>query len=1075
MGWENDDAVHYSDNWESTYNGTGLGTSTITHGSGLATGYTGGPAASASMKYTGLNAASMAQAVANNEYLAFTITADSGSFDVSSIQIADVNMSATSALTMELRSSIDDFASTLSSNPTTSNADEGIEDFATAGIAGQTSVEFRLYFYWTSGGSSSVGIHLRDDKTSLANFPDAVGTTLTDPLVVVNGDILIGDGAYITGFTATPNDFITPENVTLDWETLQAGRLEIDDGTSTIATFTTTANGQPELDSGSLSVGTVSNTTTYTLTATKAEDGSGDAAIEQAVVTVTPATEVDSDKDGLSNFEETEVYATDAYNRDTDGDGTPDGLEVERGLDPLNPAESLDRPNMIFFFTDDQGYGDIGCFWQDQRTGTTRKFDTPVIDSLAAQGAKLTHHYVAAPICVPSRSSILQGRHQGHSDVRNIQFDKPLPDNHTLADTLRRAGYRTIHIGKNGVAGTEGSVASLAGTGSQDLEAHPLKRGFDEFFGYLFHIDGHEHYPRNGTTSKSAYIYHDYQRIDQASVDLYTTDAWTAYAKDAIIREVNDGDNQPFFLYLAYEAPHFNNQRPAVAYPAGGGLGGGVQWTTDTDGTGKTRYASTADGTGIVDGYNHPDNDPGWDTTHSQVVGMIRRIDNSIGDIMQLLEDLGIDDNTLIVFTTDNGPDSSTRDPRYFESYADFEGIKQDILEGGIRVPTVVRWPGKINGATGDENNIHEVAYPSGTWDWMPTFAEMAGVTAPAWCDGVSLLPTLTGNGIQRDKGYLYLEFRGYGGTVPNWAEFPNHGGVTRGETQAIRIGNHMGIRMGIASATDPFEIYDVTTDPGQGTDLAGSMPGLQQQMQAIALQGRRPLSDAIRPYDSATVPNASRELEPGLNYSCYEGIWSYVPEFRDLAPVKKGEVGSVDLSVRSRDDHVGMLFTGYIDIPTDGDYTFYVDSDSGANLFIHDAHLIDDDFNHDGSENSGTTKLAAGLHPFRLYYRHGTATTHSLGFGWEGPGIGKQIIPAASFFRIPAIHVSINTNGMNLNMEWNSLAGQSYRLRTSDTLLTPSQIWPILQSGIATTPPQNVLDIPIPPKDQSFYVLEEE
>lgn len=135
------------------------------------------------------------------------------------------------------------------------------------------------------------------------------------------------------------------------------------------------------------------------------------------------------------------------------------------------------RPNIIIFFTDDLGYGDLGCFWQDGRTAG-KQFDTPAIDKMAAEGAKLTHHYVAASVCAPSRASLLTGRHQGHADVRNSQFDKPLPESHGLASVLQAAGYRTIHIGKSGLSGGENST-NLSGTGSQNLAAHPLDRGFD--------------------------------------------------------------------------------------------------------------------------------------------------------------------------------------------------------------------------------------------------------------------------------------------------------------------------------------------------------------------------------------------------------------------------------------------------------------------------------------------------------------------------------------------------------------------------------------------------------------------
>ncbi|BDS07589.1 hypothetical protein NT6N_26290 [Oceaniferula spumae] len=658
---------------------------------------------------------------------------------------------------------------------------------------------------------------------------------------------------------------------------------------------------------------------------------------------------------------------------------------------PLHAA-----PNIIFFFVDDLGYGDIGCFWQDAKTGT-QKFDTPHIDTMAAEGAKLTHHYISASVCAPSRASLMQGRHQGHSDVRNSQFDKALPNNHTMSDMLKRAGYRTIHVGKAGLAG--GKVGGLAGTGSQNLAAHPLDRGFDEFFGYLFHSDGHEHFPSNGTTNKSAHIYNGYQQITNASVDLYTTDAWTAYAKNAIITEHNDGDDQPFFLYLAYDTPHFKMQRPAVAYPTGGGLTGGIQWTTATDGAGNIRYASTADGTGTVDGYNHPDNNTSWPTSNQQHVGMIRRLDNSIGDIMKLLKDLGIDDNTICIFSSDNGPHNEGNNPRYFESYANMEGVKRDMWEAGIRVPTVVRWPTHITGATGNPGNIHEISYPSAIWDWMPTFAELADIPAPAWCDGVSLVPTLTGTGTQRDKGYLYFEFNASGST-PNWSEFPNHRGETKGQMQCLRIGDHMGIRTGISSATDDFQIYNSVLDPGQATNLAASMPALQTQMKNLALQARRPAGHAVRPYDSANLAPVSVTTVQGLEYSTYEGDWTYVPEFRDMPPVSNGNTTNLNLSVRSRNIDCGILFTGYVQIPTAGSYTFYLSSDDGANMFVHDAHVIDDDFNHNGSEQSGSVNLGAGMHPIRIYYRHGATGTHALNVSWQGPSISKQSIPDTAFFR---------------------------------------------------------------------------
>ena len=661
------------------------------------------------------------------------------------------------------------------------------------------------------------------------------------------------------------------------------------------------------------------------------------------------------------------------------------------------------RPNIIVFFVDDLGYGDIGCFWQDARAAA-KTFDTPALDRMAAEGAKLTHHYISASVCAPSRASLLQGRHQGHCDIRNSQFDKVLPDNHTIASVLKAAGYRTIHIGKNGLAGAEGST-SLTGTGSRNLGGHPLDRGFDRFFGYLFHQDGHEHYPRNGTSDKQAYIYDDYRQVIDASADLYTTDAWTAAAKKEIIDEASDGDDQPFFLYLAYDTPHFKMQRPAVAYPPldrdGDPLTGGIQWTPGTDGSGKVRYASTADGTGAIDGYTHPDIPGSWANSEKQHVGMIRRIDESVADILRTLEDLGIDGETLCVFSSDNGPHNEGNNPRTFESFADMEGIKRDMWEAGIRVPTIVRWPGHLAGATGSEADIHEIGYPSAIWDWMPTFCELAGVPAPAWCDGVSIAPTLTGNGTQRDKDYLYFEFQS-GGSTPAWGEFPHHGGDAKGQMQCLRIGDHMGIRTAISSGTENFRIYDVTRDPGQATDLAGSLPELQSRMQYLARAARRPGGGVSRPYDSLPLPAvAPGPLAPGVDWRSYadpEASWQWVPEFRDLAASASGVATTIDLSVRPGDDHFGLLFTGYLKIPAAGNYRFQLDSDTGADFFLHDGHLIDEDFRHSGSATSPAVALEAGLHPFRLYYRH-TTGPRSLGLQWTGPGIPLEPVPASALF----------------------------------------------------------------------------
>ena len=451
-----------------------------------------------------------------------------------------------------------------------------------------------------------------------------------------------------------------------------------------------------------------------------------------SIPTAVSAAMGDIDNDGLRDEVETNtgsfVSATDTGTNpnidDSDGDSLTQGLEVNNGKNPNDPLSTLKRPNIIYILADDMGYGDVGCFGQNQRTGIW-KFATPGLDSMAAQGAKLTHHYVGAPICVSSRCSFLQGRSQGHADVRNFQFDKPLPNNHTLPGVLKTAGYRTVHIGKSGLAGYDPNAPT----------AHPLTRGFDRFFGYLTHRYAHQHYPRNGTTAQGAKISDDYNFITDAYQDVYTSDVFTAFAKKTIIEETTNNPDRPFFIYLAYDTPHFDAQNPPTRdYPAGSGLNGGLQWT------GSPSYVNTAsnDPNKVNNPANlHPSVNSAWYTSAKQYVTMVRRMDDSVTDLLQTLRDLGIDQNTLVVFTSDNGTAENPVNPSSFGSMGPFEGIKGDLLEGGIRVPTIAWWPQKIIG-TNNLNNIREISRPTANYDWLATFAELAGVPAPSATDGTA-------------------------------------------------------------------------------------------------------------------------------------------------------------------------------------------------------------------------------------------------------------------------------------------------------------------------------------------------
>jgi len=378
----------------------------------------------------------------------------------------------------------------------------------------------------------------------------------------------------------------------------------------------------------------------------------------------------------------------------------------------------------------------------------------------------------------------------------------------------------------------------------------------------------------------------------------------------------------------------------------------------------------------------------------------VRRIDDCVGDIVQTLQDLSIDDETLIVFTSDNGPASEAYTPgvsyaaNQFDSFGPFDGIKRDTWEGGLREPTLVRWPGTVPaGPVSDSaSQFH---------DWMATFADVAGSTVPARSDGVSLLPTLTGIGQQRE-GIVYVEYE-VSGSTPSYSEFhPSHRGRTRGEMQVIHVDGYKGIRVGIGSHATPFEIFDVGADPQETTDLVGSSPyfdELQERMKARVLEVRQPNSSASRPYDSELVPMVGYPLTAGLYHEAFEGVWSWVPELRTMTPVASGISAGPDLASLTRPDDAGLLFTGHLNIPSSGTWTFKLSCDTGSHLRIHDSMVIDDDYHHTGGQVSGTIKLEQGCHPIRLYYRTGSSTP-ALALKWSGPGTSEEPIPTSAFYR---------------------------------------------------------------------------
>ena len=591
-------------------------------------------------------------------------------------------------------------------------------------------------------------------------------------------------------------------------------------------------------------------------------------------------------------------------------------------------AAAAEQPNIILILTDDLGYGDLSCFGQ-------KRFTTPALDRMSAEGARLTNHYSAAPVCAPARASLLLGVHQGHANVRDNQFDKALEDNHTLATVLRRAGYATTAIGKWGLHGQP--VAGPPAGSDPNAPAHPLNRGFDHFYGVLRHIDGHEHYPKEApyfaAKAKArgpVFVWDDRTNVTSGLDLCYTTDLFTGRAKKFISEHTAASPAQPFFLYLAYDTPHAVLELPTQAYPAGGGLTGGLQWI------GKPGHMiNTASGT--IDSWTNPEFLPSktghaWGEVYQRQATSVRRIDDAVGDILKLLADLKIDSNTLVVFTSDNGPETESMlpepfTPEFFRSYGPFDGIKRDLWEGGTRVPTLVRWPTHIPAG-------QVIAEPSAQWDWLPTFATLAGLPPPARADGISLLPSLTGGHPSTSPRTLYFEYFVTGAT-PSYRDFePSRRGRRRSQMQAVRSGDLIGVRYDVKAPDAPYEIYNLVKDPKETTNLANEpgMADMQARLRAIALQSRRPDPAAPRPYDREPVPAVTMAApKMGLHWSASKGNFPWVPDFTTLSPIAGGQTARPNLELKEMSGTSGVIFTGYIDVPAEGDYVFQLKTSSRA------------------------------------------------------------------------------------------------------------------------------------------------
>ena len=380
---------------------------------------------------------------------------------------------------------------------------------------------------------------------------------------------------------------------------------------------------------------------------------------------------------------------------------------------PVQQNANACKPNIIFIMADDLGYGDLGCYGQ-------KLTDTPNIDQLAAEGLRFTQAYAGGPVCTPSRSVLMTGLHNGHTPARdniphyNTYLDE---DDITVAEILKKAGYQCGGIGKWSL-------------GDAGMVGRATNQGFDMWFGYLNQDHAHYYYTEYLDDNEKRFeLTGNTQSRKHYSHDLMT---------DRALEYIRKNKDAPFFLYAAYTLPHFSSK------------------SEDPDGLTVPSIAP----------YANKD----WDEKSKKYASMIHRLDRDVGRIVALVEELGLTNDTLFIFTSDNGGHSGT--PQPFHTSGPLRGFKRDLFEGGIRVPFIARWPGTVPaGKTSDEI----VAF----WDILPTFAELAGVESPANIDGISIVNALMGGRIKRPHEYLYWDY----------------GHCRERYGQAVRMGNWKGIR----------------------------------------------------------------------------------------------------------------------------------------------------------------------------------------------------------------------------------------------------------------------------------------
>jgi len=464
-------------------------------------------------------------------------------------------------------------------------------------------------------------------------------------------------------------------------------------------------------------------------------------------------------------------------------------------------SQEKQMPNIVFILADDLGYGDLSCYGQ-------QKFTTPNIDKLAQQGMMFRQHYTGTTVSAPSRSSLMTGLHTGHTPIRGNkgwepEGQWPLPANSvTIAEMLKTKGYVTGAFGKWGL-------------GFIDTEGDPNSQGFDEFFGFNCQSLAHNYYPY--------YLWHNHEKIILPENEGQKRGI---YAPDIIHQKalefIEKNRDKPFFLFYPTTIPHaelFAKEGYMEKF--------------------RGKFEPEKSFTGVDDGPTFKLGPYGSQPeAHAAYAAMVTELDDYTGEILSKLSELNLENNTIVIFASDNGPHQEAgADPDFFDSNGPLRGYKRDMYEGGIRTPMLVKWPGKIKpGSTSD--------HISAFWDIMPTLAEITGYKTPEGSDGISFLPSLLGKKGQKKHDFLFWEFHEQGGKI------------------AVRMDNWKAVKRNVDKVPQgSVELYDLSKDPAETTDVAPAHPDIVKKMEEI-------MKDAHTPSEVFPFANEKPPIPPegGLN-----------------------------------------------------------------------------------------------------------------------------------------------------------------------------------------------------------------